>query len=66
VDLLGDYIAGRTLNPTEFSRVDGRIRDLTATTWEPTLRPGISLPALAALSARTPFATDDKSGARSH
>lgn len=55
VDLLGEHIQGRTLDPAKIGRVDGRIRDLTPQPWEPTLRPGISLPAYAAMSSRTPY-----------
>ena len=55
VNLLGEHIQGRTLDPAKLSRVEGRITELTPQTWEPALRPGISIPALATLSARAPF-----------
>jgi 2',3'-cyclic-nucleotide 2'-phosphodiesterase (5'-nucleotidase family) len=51
VDLIGEFIAGRTLNPDVDSAVQGRITDLTPQANAPTLRPGKSLfvaPAIAA------------------
>lgn len=57
VDLLADFIQGRTLDPGKIGRVNGRIRDLSPRTWEPSLRPGIALVAYAGLSARSPYAS---------
>ena len=55
VDLLGDFIEGKTLDPRKISKVDGRIRDLTARALEPTVRPGISLLSFSTMSGRSPY-----------
>jgi 2',3'-cyclic-nucleotide 2'-phosphodiesterase (5'-nucleotidase family) len=43
VDMIGEFINGRTLDPTVDSAVQGRITDLTPQNNGPTLRPGKSL-----------------------
>lgn len=55
VDLLGDFIQGRTLDPRKMSKVDNRILDLTPKPLEPTVRPGTALISYAAMSGRTPY-----------
>lgn len=43
VDLIGDYIRGKTLDPAKVSAIEGRITDLTPSYGNDMLRPGKSL-----------------------
>jgi len=57
VELLGEYVNGKTLDPGVIGKVEGRITDLTPKPWQPTLRPGLSLVSYPGLSARSVFDT---------
>jgi hypothetical protein len=52
VDMLAEYINGRTIDPKVVGAVDGRITDLTPKTWQPSLRPGLSLISYSALESK--------------
>ncbi len=51
VDLLGDYIQGKTLDPRVHSKVEGRIRDFTPKEGKIPVRVGVSVPTVAAVHA---------------
>jgi 2',3'-cyclic-nucleotide 2'-phosphodiesterase (5'-nucleotidase family) len=52
VDLLGDFIRGKTLDPSKISPIEGRITDLTPSYGSDMLRPGKSLVVAPLLSAK--------------
>ena len=52
VDMLSEYIKGRTIDPKVLGAVDGRITDLTPKAWQPSLRPGLSLISYSALESK--------------
>ncbi len=59
VELLGEYIKGRTLNPLVDSKVEGRVTNATPVTQTIGLRPQPSIAGFSALAAReTPMEND--------
>ncbi|MDP3509556.1 MAG: 5'-nucleotidase C-terminal domain-containing protein [Candidatus Melainabacteria bacterium] len=55
VDLIGDYIRGKTLDPSKVSPIEGRITDLTPNYSGAMLRPGKSLLVAPILSGKDRF-----------
>lgn len=51
VDLLGDYIQGKTLDPRVHSKVEGRIKDATPREGKIPVRVGVSVPTVSGVSA---------------
>jgi len=52
VDLIGDFIRGKTLDPAKVSAIEGRITDLTPSYGSDMLRPGKSLVVAPILSGK--------------
>ena len=50
VDMIGEYIKGKTLDPSTMSRVEGRITDLTPKVNDDVLRPAQSMAVAPTLS----------------
>jgi hypothetical protein len=62
VDLIGEYITGKTLNPSVDSALSGRITDLTPQANGPALRPGKSLFVAPTMAAFDPIDTNKDKG----
>lgn len=64
VELTGEFIRGKALDPGVLGKIGGRISDLTAKPWQPRLHPGMSLVSYSGVSAVNRWTGDENAGSR--